>query len=82
MSAPLFMCIHIHIHMCIQMCINIIDTPFLYTYTYTQKGGISVILGGYLCYFRGVSLLLAFLRALRNKAQRDLLRPNTINTVK
>ena len=51
MSAPLFMCIHIHIHMCIQMCINIIDTPFLYTYTYTQKGGISVILGGYLCYW-------------------------------
>jgi len=47
-----------------------------------KKGGISVILRGYLCYFRGVSLLFPFLRALCFKARRAVLRLNTINTVK
>ena len=58
---------------------------YVYVYVYVlvkTEGGISVILRGYLGYFRGVSRLLPFLRALCYKARRPVLRPNTINTVK
>ena len=62
-------------------------SPCVYVYVYVyliakKEGGISVILRGYLCYFRGVSLLLPFLRALYFKGRSYVLRLNTLNTVK
>ena len=58
--------------MCMCMCMSDVR----------KKGGISVILRGYLCYLRGVSLLLHFLRVLCGKARSYALRLNTLNTVK
>ena len=59
----------------------------LYTDVYVyiperKKGAISVILGGYLGYKRGVSRLFGFLEALIHKALRPVKIPNTVNTVK